>query len=151
MTVAKLTQAREQLNAARKTLVEEARGTIEETLIPIFQHNPDIDVVTWAQKSSEYDDEGMYPGIHGPIGLTEEEAENEDRFPDWLYGYTEKKDDRLSSLTKVLTTIGDEVLSEIYGDQNVVTAQRANDKVCESCKQPIKGNGFLITNEFAGY
>ena len=148
----KVQEARERIKSAREVLEKESEATIKETVESILSSNPDIDIIRWGHRSSEYDDEGMYPGIVGPIVQSREEFDAEDNYPDWIYRDEYKSDKRLSTLVTALNSIGEDILSDLYGDQAVVTIERSWVGVCESCKQPLpEKSGFLISSESRGY
>lgn len=125
MSLENLQQARREIDNANRLLKDEAEKTIRDELERIFIANPTFKTIDWAQKHSEYNDEGMYEGVFGPVAneISAEEQRNDDDWPDWLYGYGGTKVvDELKELHSILNAVGEEVLSDIFGDECRVTA-----------------------------
>lgn len=120
--LSELQAAREQLTTARATLQTKGKQTLLAVVDEIFNAHPDIHDISWASKSSEYDDQGMYPGIAGPVA-NEDENYN-DGYPEWLYDYRFQQDPRLAPLKQTLDLLGEDVLSELFGDEEQVTVRR---------------------------
>lgn len=119
-----VTTARKQLDEAKKSLQSQAKFAVGEALDDIFAAHEDVMKIQWAQKSSPYNDEGMYDGVHGPVINNEDD----DRYcPRWTYRYDAPLDPRAKELKAVLEAIGEEILSDIFGDENIVTAERQPD------------------------
>ena len=127
-----LTEAREALDAAQAKLKAQARTTIEALIRDAFEDS-DITNIAWAQKSSEYNDEGMYPGIVGPVVNVNEEGRQQ-----WVGVVVHQTDSRLPELTEALNLIGEEILSDIFGDEAYVIATR-------------DGEAVKLVTEYAGY
>lgn len=85
---------------------------------------PGIDVVSWAQKSSEYNDEGMYPGVAGPV-INSPFVSDDGRAWDRNYGvlYQNVKSPEASALSVLLDKIDCDELAEIFGDECSVDAR----------------------------
>lgn len=124
MGVSEILEAREKVNEGTRTLEYEAKAAIKDCVDYILSV-PGIDCVSWSQKSSEYDDEGMYPGVWGPVINDPFSA---DDGGEWAYGYgSVLTDPRCESLKKVLEAIGSDILSNIFGDEYAVDATYGND------------------------
>jgi len=143
-----LRQARNNIDEAQKILRAEAQSSIKEELRLLFE-DPTVHNVTWAQKAGEYNDEGMYPGIFGPalnqfdselmlsdFGGEEIREWSYDDGYDMLYGGYQV-DPRAKRLKEVLNAIGDEILSDLYGEENVVVVLRTE-------------NGAKVVSEYVG-
>lgn len=151
--MSRLHEANAALRAAKEEHKAAAKEELGSVLSGIFESDPSIHHVVWGQKYSEYNDEGMYPGISGPVinsslGIVDEENgelveidldgwwnvcayPGEDSDPQ----YQEQQD----LLSTTLSEIGEDVLCEIVGeDEHVVVAQRS-------------ANGFDLWSEYAGY
>lgn len=134
VAAAAATEAQRQLEVTGKAVLKQA-------LTEVFS-NPSIETVAWAQKHSEYNDEGLYPGITGPvINVVDADDPTADLW-DWA-GYGDSspgefpEEQRL--VKSVLDKIGEETICEIVGDDdNIVVASR-------------QGDGFTIFAEYAGY
>lgn len=136
MGITEIAAARQQLDNAKKMIKDQAEKSIKEELVKIFS-DVDVDAVQWSQKSSEYNDEGMYPGIHGPYFVTV--TNGDEHINRELYGYGQTPvPPELESLKRILDCIGDDILSEIFGDENVNTVTRS-------------GKGVIITSDYADY
>lgn len=128
--------------AAHEQLVNVAKEELTDELGRLFAHR-DVLTVSWGQKYSEYNDEGMYPGIMGPALNKFIIAGEDTEVIEWEVGYhgsndyfealysrygqenSHLSDPRLTPLRELLNKIGAEVLAEIIGgDQNVVVAAR---------------------------
>ena len=116
------------LSALRRGGQEVLNNTVKELL-----QKDGVSVVIWAARSSEYNDEGMYPGIIGPFinpeGFDPEEGIDpflEEQAYELLYG-EHPIDPRAKELEAVLNALGDEIISDIYGDQNMVFAYLLHD------------------------
>lgn len=136
-----LKAARAAADTARVTLESEAQGVLDENFTLIFKNNPTIQSISFGVKSSEYNDEGMYPGIAGPVVSENEDGDSglddyESR--DWLYDYNASVEPRVQGLKATLDLIGEDILTQIYGDEYVVTASR-------------KVDGFRVTTDYASY
>lgn len=121
-----------------------AKAALKEVLHDAFQ-NPRIATVAWGQKYSEYNDEGMYPGIAGPvINVVDPEDPRADAWG-WLGGWGTSTDDDFPTeqrrIKTVLDKVGPEVLCEIVGDDEyMVYAVRSENP-----------DGFIIDYEHMGY
>lgn len=127
MDLTNLRDAKEKIETAQAYLRVAAEKTIGASVRDILSKPHNYSVV-WAAKSSEYNDEGMYPGISGPylnVGV-EEGVFDWDRMMDdrWeiLMGDGTSNDPALSELNEVLSLIGEEILSDIFGDEHLVVA-----------------------------
>ena len=120
-----LEEARKLVDGAEATLRDSAKGVIKTAIGQLLEQD-DIGAIAWGCKSSEYNDEGMYPGVHGPIVLEKDEDEwDEILYNHDLQGYSYPEsptDPRLLELKKALNLIGEDILCEIFGDEHVVVA-----------------------------
>jgi hypothetical protein len=124
---------------AHEQLVKAAKEALTDELGRLFA-DKSVMTVAWGQKYSEYNDEGMYPGIMGPalnqfIIAGEDtqviEWEVEDYFEGLYERYGQENphltDPRLRPLRELLNKIGAETLAEIIGgDQDVIVAARTD-------------------------
>lgn len=129
-----------QLRDAEGALQRAGKTALRETLDLIFT-NPEVKDVAWGQKTSDYDDEGMYPGFMGPV-VNEFSTEDGDvEVDDWWsklydggYGRSTSINEGFSRETRLLKTvldkIGAETMCEIIGDdEHVVVAYRDGEDV----------------------
>lgn len=141
--------ARNAIETAQTSLRSVAKTAIREECEKIFAL-PGITSVSWAQKSSEYNDEGMYEGVYGPVlnrpyDPTDDEAgADDDRWERWYdvlypgYGSSSATDHRLKPLADILNGLGQVILSDIFGDECAVDVR-------------IDSNGNLsFDSEYAG-
>lgn len=134
--------ARTKVDEANEVLRSTAKEAVKEGLDTVFA-DPSVTLVMFAQKSSEYDDEGMYPGVYGPdIREGEYNIDQilDDRWEelDGLLGYGSlPTDPRGVQLKAVLEAVGDDVLSDLFGDESVVFVTKGE-------------KGYSITSEYAG-
>lgn len=144
-----VTEARRVVAHAEGTLREKAKDAVREGLDAAFAH-AGVTAVVFAQKSSEYNDEGMYPGVFGPQVLELPEDVEVDLYElahdydgeystyDMLYGYGSKEvDPRVSKLKEVLDAIGEDILSDLFGDECLVLVTKGH-------------NGYDFESEYAG-
>lgn len=117
--LADLEDARVRLDVAQKDIRTLAKTTIESIVKELFVKHSDLETISWAQKSSEYNDEGMSTGIVGPVSNVEDDGNN---YPEWVYAYNSTVESRLSTLSKALELIGVDILADIYGDEYIVNA-----------------------------
>lgn len=136
--------ARSAIDAANSELNSIAKEAINESVKQLLMY-PDVRYVSFAQKGSEYNDEGMYPGVFGPainepFSVFDGEEGNDDRWDSWIYEYRPDvpNDPRLRDLYDILNGIGEEILSSIFGDECAVDFYIDN-----------KGS-FKYTSEYAG-
>ena len=142
-------------SAAQANLVSASKRALTDVLSAVFS-NPEVTDVAWGQKTSEYNDEGMYPGIMGPVInefsiVNDETGEVEETdLDDWwskLYdGYpprtTYKFPVERAKVAAILEAIGPEILCEIVGDdEHVVIAERDNRR----------SDGFTLWSEDVRY
>jgi hypothetical protein len=135
----RLQQARNRAVMAEKFIVAEAKNVINEELTRLFIEHPEIQTIAWGQKAREYNDEGMYPGVFGPE-VREEERDGDDlddRYYDMLYSGRSTTDSRVADLKAILEIVGEETLSDIFGEEHVVEVSRC-------------GDSFDIQTEYAG-
>lgn len=138
MSLDALIAERKAADAAIGNLRKVAKETIGEELDSLFLRFEDINKVQWAQKNSPYNDEGMSEGIHGPV--VNDDFEEDYGAPEWAYGYgTFSPDNRTDTLRSILNTLGEEILSDIFGDENLVTAVRETDGTVK------------VTSDYAGW
>lgn len=141
-------EARQAVVNAESTLRKQSKAALQETLTEVFK-NPAIRDVNWGAKEGEYDDEGMIPGVHGPVfNLLDEDGDPIDEHISYnlnLTGYESTSvfgqfatEGRL--LKELLTDIGGGVLTELFGEEHIVTAERDESRT----------TGFRITTEYAG-
>lgn len=146
-SVSALLAARKDLDSARDRVNDAAKAALHDVLTDAFS-NPEVHEISWGQKNSEYNDEGMYPGVHGPYvsGKEDEEMDWEHPAYRWVLGfeYGNKNPtepafrEEEQSVKAVLEAIGEEVLCDVLGyDEYVVSAYRS-------------GDGFKLTQEYAG-
>lgn len=130
-------EARAALDTAKTTLLSEAREAVNDALKELFADET-VQTVRWAQKSSEYNDEGMYPGVAGPV--VNFAGEDYGDHWEWLagYNYSGPEDNKAKNLKAVLELIGEEILSDVFGEENIVTVSRVD-------------GGVTIDTEYAGY
>lgn len=129
--LARVKTARTQLDDAKNALQVNAKSAINETLKAVFADET-VQSVAWSQKNSEYNDEGMYPGFHGPVlnDAPVEDIRDWAYDSQWLFGYDRAEvDPKLAELKDVLEAVGEEILVELYDDEAVVVAQRRGDKL----------------------
>lgn len=134
--------AREQVAEAEKILRDKAKEAIREGLDVIFA-DPKVSIVAFAQKASEYNDEGMYPGVYGPQVL--EDNANVDQLMDdrWenfedLLGYGSfTAEPRAKLLETALNSVGETVLSDLFGDECLVFVTKGE-------------TGYDFQSEYAG-
>lgn len=138
-----LEQARSQITEAQKVLSNKAKDAVREGLDEVFA-DPSVKVVIFAQKSSEYNDEGMYPGVFGPEVRTEDVNVDQliddrwDEFYDLLYGYgNSAADPRAPKLKAALEAVGQEVLSDLFGNECLVFVTKGD-------------KGYDFQSEYAG-
>jgi hypothetical protein len=132
MDLTRLENARNQMNDAQRELESSAKSVINEAVKELLD-SPDISNVVWAQKSSEYNDEGMYPGVAGPhlnVEGVDDDFDPYDLEDRWglmeTYGSV---DQRASDLKKVFDLLGEEILSDLFGDEHLVVATLNGDRV----------------------
>lgn len=130
MSVTAIAEARKRMKEAETVLRNEAKSAINSAVLALLESGASS--VSWAQKGSEYNDEGMHPGVFGPV-LNHPYCELEDRWDDeiWydvLYG-GHRVDPKLEALKSILNDVGDEILSDIFGDECVVDATLVDGRV----------------------
>lgn len=140
MSLETLKEAREKLNSANHILFTSAKSEIGAELTRLFA-NPSITSIQWAQKASEYNDEGMYPGVFGPV--KNQPGFDEEPWPSWIDGYGYDTPgwayDGMDDLKKVLNLLGEDILSEIFGDECRIMAVRDT------------GKGYKLVTEYQSY
>jgi hypothetical protein len=142
--VAELQAARRDLEQAKAAISTQAKSVLKGVVEKIFDENPDIQTIAWAQKASEYNDEGMYPGLFGPVANPEPDEDGDYRgygySSNWLYpSYNDKfvVAPQLKELDETLQAIGEDELSQIFGDEHSVTVTNTE-------------NGPRFTTEYEG-
>lgn len=127
MDLTKLRDAKEKIETAQAYLRVAAEKTINASVLSVLS-TPHNYSVAWAAKSSEYNDEGMYPGISGPYlnvgvvdGVFDWDRMMDDRWEILMDNGT-SNEPVLSELTEILNLIGEEILSDIFGDEHLVVA-----------------------------
>lgn len=155
MSVTELVEARKRIDQAQAEIKSLAKQSIRDAVQAVFDNYPDVETVAWAQKHSEYNDEGMYPGLFGPVINAERDDDGSYGYDSFVYDYHGTKiDDRLGALHQVLEAIGTEELSDIFGDEYSVTAERelAEAKLCPTCNQAmaVPTMGVRFTTEYEG-
>jgi hypothetical protein len=127
MSLSEITLARQQIDSATKTLQSVAKRAINDEVTKLLS-DPAIRYVSFAQKASEYNDEGMYPGIQGPAinepfdVADDEYSDGDDRWDSWVYDTDHRVDPRAKQLAAILNGIGEQILSDIFGDECAVDA-----------------------------
>ena len=99
-------------DASYKTLKDLTKDVIRAEIISLFETYSTMKNIVWAQKNSEYNDEGLYPGITGPY------FDIDDDDYDWYYDEP-IQDGRLANLENILNTAGENILSDIFYDDSV--------------------------------
>lgn len=129
MSVTAIAEARQRMKEAEEVLRREAKNAINSAVLALLEAGATS--VSWAQKSSEYNDEGMYPGVFGPVldhpYHTLEDRWEDEKWYDVLYG--SESDSKAQALKDILENVGDEILSDIFGDECVVDATLSNGRV----------------------
>lgn len=120
MGLEEIKAAQKHLKNSRQNVIQEAKRAIKWEVQQLLAE-PDIEVVSWAQKTSEYTDEGMYPGVFGPA-FNQPYSTSEDRWDSFVYEWDFKIDPRGETLREILLNVGDEILSEIFEDESAVDA-----------------------------
>ncbi|MFI5405133.1 MAG: hypothetical protein ACHQ1D_01330 [Nitrososphaerales archaeon] len=149
MSLSELESARRLFDESRGFLTQNVTDAIKAECIGLFSANPGLTNIQWAQKASEYNDEGMYPGVFGPVAnrpVSRDDGDGWDYMPAWLDDYgdpdTPSPYDRyLGELRRILAAAGDEVLSEVFGDSAKVAAIRDEDR----------DHGVKFIVEYVGY
>ncbi len=126
-------EAHQAAKAAQANLVGSAQRLLKDTLESVFE-NSEVLNIAWAQRYSEYDDEGLYPGICGPIvnAFDEDEIVNLHRTDIWdklpMYGNSVSTigfDREVRIMKNTLDAIGAETLCAfVGGDENMVVVTR---------------------------
>lgn len=135
----------EDLKALDKQRLDLAKKALNDTLSEVFK-NHDIESISWGQKYTEYNDEGMYEGISGPVvNVTIDPDENSWEWQDKICYHPDPIPSgcaqQVRMLKDVLEAIGAKTLCDIVGgDEYVVTATR---------EKPVYS--FKLTAENAGY
>lgn len=144
MSLQELIDAKKEMEEARSFLTSNVKEAIKTECMRLFNTHLGLTDIQFAQKASEYNDEGMYPGVYGPVA-NQAELDAEDYFPPWLDDYSDRNfkasvyDQSLSELSRILSAAGDEVLSEVFGDSARIIVTRDEDK------------GVKFTVEYVGY
>lgn len=122
----------DELATLEKARLSLAKDILNRALTEVFT-NPEIKFVGWGEKFSEYDDEGMYPGISGPFfnvdyHSVKREDESWNTIHECLFGSGEETFlSEYSNLKKILEGIDTPLLCQIVGDDDyVVVAKRTN-------------------------
>ncbi len=122
-----------------------AKKALNDTLAEVFK-NLKIESISWGQKCTEYNDEGMYEGVSGPVvnvslGEDESSFEWQDKICYHPDPAPEGTANEIKMLKEVLIAIGAPTLCDIIGgDEYVITATR---------EKPVYS--FKLTAESAGY
>jgi hypothetical protein len=124
MTLTALQDARRRITNATQDLDSLSKTVINDLVKDLLQAD-DINNVTWAQRGSEYSDEGMYPGIAGPF--LNAELDDRDDYYDYIDTDDYDKDPRIHDLKAALDAIGEDILSDIFGDEYMVIATLRED------------------------
>lgn len=135
----------DELKALDKQRLDLAKKALNDTLSEVFK-NHSIESISWGQKYTAYNDEGMYEGVSGPV-INVEIDPNGDRM-EWQDAICYHPDPtppdcihQVKILKNVLDAIGSKTLCDIVGDDEyVVTATR---------EKPVYS--FKLTAEYAGY
>lgn len=142
--LARIKVARNAIDAANSELSYTAKEAINEAVKQLLMY-PDVRYVSFAQKTSEYSDEGMYEGVFGPainepFSVYDGEEGNDDRWDSWVYepGLGVPNDPRLRDLYDILNMVGEQILSNIFGDECAVDFYIDNS------------GSFTYTSEYAG-
>lgn len=138
---------KEQLKNLEQDRHKLAKDHIVATLTEIFREFPNINIISWGQKSSEYNDEGMYTGIHGPV-FNHDFTEGGDG-PAWdslemeiIQGYGDYRRNDTDGWDKILEAptaseklmgalneIGEDLLVDIFdADEYILSAVREGDR-----------------------
>lgn len=120
---------------AHEALIKTGRAELGATLAGLFESNPDLENIVWGHKYSEYNDEGMYPGITGPKANADlgDELHVWDVLDDMgAWGSTSdpagKFDKEVRVLSTLLNKLGEENLAEIIGgDEALIIVERTED------------------------
>ena len=121
--IERLQNARNRIEEAKQELSGEAKSVLRDEVYRILTENEDIKNVAWGHKSSEYNDQGMYPGVAGPIINSVEDLNDYNSY-EWLWSYKpEPTDERLKDLETILNALGEEILTDIFGDEQCVIAK----------------------------
>lgn len=134
MSLETVKAAAEARDEAEKVLRGEARSTLNELVTDLLNQDG-IQNVSWAQKSGEYNDEGMYPGVHGPFINLVDDPENYGEIRDnnrELMGYNYPAtpvDARAKDLESALDFLGEEIVADIFGEESAVVAYLVDGKV----------------------
>lgn len=135
-----------------------AKDHLQATLTEIFTEYPEINIISWGQKDSEYDDEGMYPGVNGPVFnydfFDEVNKDNWNNLEMEIiqgYGSYRKSDtdgwekifkapNAERKLMSALNDIGSELLVKIFddADEYIVSAERKDDGTFKIYKESIR-------------
>jgi hypothetical protein len=134
----------DELKALDNQRIDLAKRALNDALSEVFK-NHSIKSISWAQKYTEYNDEGMYEGVSGPVvnvdleGLERYEWQDKICYhPDPLPAGCAKE---VKMLQEVLRAIGPRTLCDIIGDDEyVITATR---------EKPVYS--YKLTAEYAGY
>lgn len=132
----------EQLKSLDQERLELSRTALTEQLKQTFK-NLDIHTVSWGQKTTPYNDEGMYDGVSGPVFNLPEDLEEHERLDQICYHSPPQPEFKKEwdALHGVLEAIGAETLCRIEGDDEyIVTATR---------EKPVYD--FKLTSEYCGY
>lgn len=125
MSLEQIKKSRAALDKARQEIRDDIKEVISQECARIFIANPEITSIGWGMKTSEYNDEGMYPGINGPaINVDLDDDSDKDLMMGYDYGY---KGDKLSPVTDTLKAIleeaGADILCEVWDDEYIVVAK----------------------------
>jgi hypothetical protein len=148
MSIQELEAARKSMDEARGVLSNSVQGAISAECKRLFARHIGLENIQFAQKASEYTDEGMYPGVFGPVAnraeSSDEDAEYYGYLPAWLDDYygedkPSSYDESLGELRRILNATGEDVLSEIFGDTARVIITRGEKEGTISVKSHYVG------------
>lgn len=114
-----LARTKANLEAAQADFKKAAKRTLAEVLDDAFAQHEELDAIVWGVRVSEYDDEGMEPGVHGPrLFSTDEDIDREDLW-DFVFSRgpldSSKFGDSSQIIAETLDAIGAEILTDIVG------------------------------------
>lgn len=146
ITVQDLVSARASILQAESLLQHNAKQVLNDVVLAVFRRDSEITSVSWAQKSSEYNDEGMYHGVFGPAINQPYDGSGSSWYDlGWTTSYVPVPTE-LRGVEEVLKALGVDILAQIFGDEAIVNARRIN--VAAVCDSTPCGMSLLPESKF---
>lgn len=143
MTDLTLDEAVQAAEKAQADLIAAGKKALREVLTSSFE-NPEIQTIAWAQKYSEYDDEGLYPGITGPVINVVDGDDPMEGVWGWTYGGGDANGfpEEYGNVKNMLDAVGEETICNIVGDDNNIVVAIRDER---------RDVGYSLFTEYAGY